>query len=472
MTEAISQQVLAPSRPREVRNEALLDWTFWIAVTISGAAALHAVLAARGLVYDGSYYLLGITTRQTFQFYEPARLTVQFLQQCFAVAGIRLGVHNLWTLAVLFSMGLFGWPLILTALCWFVLPRDSKSWIAGPLLNLVFAIPVTSFIGIGEGIIASCLLWLAFLLIQFRASRPAGALASIGVTAACAYSHEAAILCLILIAYAALQRLSDRKGFCRAAALVAALVAIAAAGNMLRWIIVPRSAVERGDFLASMGSFLGWPSDPNIPAVASTIAAIAVVVALIWKGRRAWTAACIAVALVFVLFIVLLAGMDRFIAPSRFFSARGLPVGLTTLLVGLYLVLWHRGETPARFATRPVLAVTLSLAAFQFSAQSVMTQRWISYLEALRGLVSTESGVLSHALAMRRLDPQNARFRRELLESWSVEPLAILLAPQGRVQAFVEAARQERWVPYDPYKLEKLPRSPGLDWSHYSPSAR
>src|ERR1700722_6963974 len=73
-----------------------------------------------------------------------------------------------------FSLGASGWPVLLTVLCWFVLPRDGKSWIAGPLLNLVFAVPATNFIGIGEGIIASCLLWLAFLLVEFRSRSPFG----------------------------------------------------------------------------------------------------------------------------------------------------------------------------------------------------------------------------------------------------------------------------------------------------------
>jgi hypothetical protein len=118
-----------------------------------------------------------------------------------------------------------------------------------------------------------------------------------------------------------------------------------------------------------------------------------------------------------------------------------------------------------------VLAILLSLAIFQSAAQAVITGRWLSFVHALGGLVSTQSGIIPHTLAMQRLDPQGSRFRRELLESWSVEPLAILLAPHGRVQAFVEGAPQERWVPYDPRKPSKLPAAPGLDWSHFTPRA-
>ncbi len=446
-----------------------LPLIFWIAVVLAAITAAGAVLAARGLVYDGAYYLLGIAAHHRFQFYEPARLTVQALQQCFAVAGARLGIHDLWTLGVLFSLGTSGWPAILTALCWFVLPRGDKSWIAGPLLNLVFAIPATSFIGIGEGIIASCLLWLSFLLIEFRGDNPAGALACIAAIAACAFSHESAVLCLLIIACAALLRLSDTRGFSRAAMLFAGAVALAGAANMLRWILFPRSAVERTDFLASVAGFLGWPSDPNIPAVASVVAAVAVFSALAAKGKRAWTAAWIAIALVLVLFVVLVAGSDQVMAPSRFFAARAVPVALTTLLAGCFLLLRRAGETPARFAAPPVLAIVLGLAIFQAAAQAVITEGWVSYVRALHELVSTQSGVVSHAVAIRHLDPQGFRLRRELLESWSVEPLAILLAPRGRVQAFVEAGPKERWVPYDPHNPGKLPHPPGLDWNNFVP---
>jgi hypothetical protein len=382
---------------------------FWIAVGLAAVAAAAAILVARGLVYDGAFYLLGIAA------------------------------------------------------------RGDRSWIAGPLLNLVFAIPATSFIGIGEGIIASCLLWLAFLLIEFRSRSTTGALASVVAVAACAFSHEAAILCLLVIALTAALQIRDARGFCRAALFLAAAIALAGAANMARWILFPRSVVERGDFLASMGGFLGWPSDPNIPAVASVIAAVALLVALAAKRKRVSAAAVAAAALIAILLVVIIAGGDWLIAPSRFFAARGLPVALTTLLAGFFLMLRRRDETPDRFVTRPVAAIVLCLAIFQPAAQAFITERWALYVHALQELVSAQSGVVPHALAMRRLDPQGNRFRHELLESWSVEPLAILLAPGGHVRAFVEAAPNERWVPYNPRNPAKLPHAPGLDWGSFVP---
>lgn len=453
-----------------VADRTALGRAFWLAIGLAAVTAAAAILAARDLVYDGSYYVLGIAAQRWFQLYEPARLVPELLQQGFAVAGAKLGIHDLWTLGVLFSLGCSGWPVVLTAACWFVLPRGQKSWSVGPLLNLVFAVPATSFIGIGEGIIASCLLWLAFLLIEFRSRNIVGALACVAATAAAALSHEAAALCLVVIAWAALLRLSDTRGFCRAALLVAALIALAGAADMARWILFPRSAVERGDFLVSMlGGFLGSPSAPNIPALASVVAAVACLAAWFFRGKWARAAAIIAIAIFAVLLAVLVIAPDTAIAPSRFFAARGLPVALTTLLAALFLFARRRGVTPVRFATAPVLAIVLALAVVQAAMQLIITEQWAGYTASLRGLVRSEAGIVPHDRAMRVINPQGARFRRELLESWSVEPLALFLAPEGHVRAFVAAAPGARWVPYDPEKPSMLPRAPGLDWSGFVP---
>jgi hypothetical protein len=461
---------IAADRDRTADQEAALSRLYWMVLALALLTGVYSILSARDLVYDGCNYLLGVAEQHTFQLIEPARTTVQILQQCLAVAGARLGIHDLWALGVLFSIGASGWPLVLTALCWFVLPRGNKSWIAGPLLNLVLAIPATSFVGIGEGVIASCLLWLAFLLVEFRMDKPAGASACVCATAACAFSHESAILCLLVIAAAAGFRISDTKGFSRLAAFSTALLAAAGAANMLRWILFPRSTIERGAFIVSMlGGFLGSPAAPNIPVLTSLVAAAAVVAALLGQKIVARTGVAVAITIDAGLLVLVFADPGNMLAPSPFFAARGIPVALTTLLAVFFLFLKRRGQTPVRFATSPVLAIILALAVTQAAAQVLMTYQWDSYVKALRNILAVQEGVISHAQAMARLDPQATRFRRELLEHWSVEPLSIELAPKGQVRAVVEPAPMASWVPYDPYNPPTLPRAQGLDWSHFVP---
>ncbi|HEY3777194.1 MAG TPA: hypothetical protein VGL35_03980 [Rhizomicrobium sp.] len=456
----------APGLLSETR-EAALSKVFWVALALSALAAVPAILSAQGLVYDGAYYLLGVAAHGQFQLWEPARHSVQFLQQIFAFVGGKLGIHDVWTLGILFSLATAGWPIVIAALCWFVLPRGQKSWIAGPLLNLVFAIPSTSFIGIGEGIIASCLLWLAFLLVAFRMGKPTGALAAVVAVGVCTVVHESAALCLVAIGFAAVLQIRRTTGFCRASAVVAAILAFAGAAYMLRWIVFPRSTIERGDFLSGLlGGFVGTAGAPNVPALASLLAGVAMVIAPIRERLARWVVAIAVLGLVCQVAFLWLAP-DEAISPSRYFAARGLPVALTTVLMLAFLYLGRSGRTPVHFATGPVLAIVLSLAAAQAAGQLAIARAWTGYVQGLRALVSSESGTIRHAAAMAALDSRGGRFRREMLEHWSAEPLSILLAPGGHVRAVVQPAPTARWIPYDPHDRAKLPRAPGLDWSRF-----
>jgi hypothetical protein len=447
-------------------RDAALSKVFWAVLALGAVAAVPAILSARGVAYDGAYYLLAVATRGQLQLWEPARHSVQFLQQVFAFAGEAFGEHDLWTLGILFSLATVGWPIVLSTLCWFVLPRGQKSWIAGPLLNLVFAIPATSFIGIGEGIIASCLLWLAFLLVTFRMEKPAGAFAAVVGVGVCTLAHETAVICLAAIAFAAALQARRKTGICRAMAVVAALLGLAGAAYMLRWAVAPRSAIARGDFLFGLlGRFIGTLGAPNIPALASLVAAAAILVALL-RPRLARAAAAVAVFCLICLFAFLWFAPDEAISPSRYFAARGLPVALTTILMLVFVYLQRTARTPARFATGPVLLIVLALAAAQSAGQLAVTRAWSGYVAALHSLVTTDTGAIPHAAAMAALDPAGSRFRRELLEHWSVEPLSILLAPGGHVQAVVEPVPRALWMPYG-LDQSRLPRGRGLDWSNF-----
>ncbi len=110
---------------------------FLLSITISTATMLYSVSEMRGMFADGSNYIVHVLTSEDFYLLEPARKLVQLLQQSLLILGIRSGVTDLPTLARLFTLGALGWPIILTASCWLILPREEKGWIIGPLINLV-----------------------------------------------------------------------------------------------------------------------------------------------------------------------------------------------------------------------------------------------------------------------------------------------------------------------------------------------
>lgn len=449
------------------RAVARLQVLFWFAIVISTMSAAYSVATARGLIYDGSYYLLAIAGNSGFHIFEAARVSVQVLQQLPAVLAARLGVQNLWTLGKLFSLGLSGSPVAITAACWFALPRNEKAWIVGPLVNLLFAIPAANFIGISEGIIASCLLWLAFLLVMFRLQRPLGAIAALATTAACAVAHEAAVIGLLLIGWLAATQYVRLRGAARLSAILVAIISVAGACYMTRWILFPRSSIERSDFLgALLGGFLGSPQAPNLPAIASLAAAISIATAVAWRARAAAAATVGAIA-VLACAVIFAAMPEALASPSRFFAARALPLMVTTLIIAIFLVMRGRGGIPERIVTTPTLVVVVVLVLAQAGMQAVATSLWRGYTDDLRALVATSRGEIPHNRALKTLDPKGYRFRREMLQTWSVQPLSILLAPAGRVTSIVEPADTERWVPYRLTDPRTFPRMPQLDWSHF-----
>jgi hypothetical protein len=440
---------------------------FWLAIALCSVNAAFAIWNARDLVYDGSYYLLAIAADRAFHFFEPARVSVQMLQQVPAVIAARAGVEDLWILGQFFSFGMSAWPVVLTCLCWFALPQKEKIWIAGPLVNLALAIPAASFIGIAEGIIASCLLWLAVFLAAFRLDRPLTALAALIVSLACAASHESAILLLALVVWLTAEQLPSLRGMSRITA--AAIIAVTSLGAlyMARWIVVPRSAIERGDFLVSLfGGFLGSPLVPNVPAITSIVAALFIAAAFMAR-RYAWLAAVIGSTAVLACAALFAAEPGALAAPSRYFAARVLPVVVTTVLAMIFVLLRRRGMASVPILPRSCAVIFSALLFAQAVMQAVTTSLWRDYASDLRALVAARHGEISHVEAMASLGGGTSRFRRELLQSWSVQPLSILLAPRGRVMTVVQPAETERWVPFRLRDPKTLPRIPQLDWSSF-----
>jgi hypothetical protein len=324
---------------------------FWLAVALGSLSAAHAIFAARDLVYDGSYYLLRIAAHARFQPVEPARALVQILQQCFAVAGERAGIRDLPVLARLLSLGTSGWPIVLTSACWFMLPQPEKSWIAGPLFNLALVIPTTNLIGVGEGIIASCLLWLLLFAVLFRMNSVCSALAAIALAAAGGFTHETAFPFMAGLSLIAAMRATRTGGWERAALIAVAVAAALATMHLVTWVIFPRDPFERSAFLDNVlrFSFVGTVSEPNFPFLASAAAALAVVASWIpGKRQGVGVPVCIAFAGFAILIVLMMIYPDRVISPWRNFACRALPVMFTTL-AALGMILLRARHLPSPF---------------------------------------------------------------------------------------------------------------------------
>jgi hypothetical protein len=197
---------------------------------------------------DGSNYIVHVLSSEDFYLLEPARKGVQLLQQSFLILGIRSGVTDLPTLARLFTLGALGWPIILTASCWLILPPGEKGWIVGPLINLVALLPITSLVAIGEGMIASCFLWVIFFLVLFRTHSTWGAVVTISLTALGAVTHESAAVFFVGITAILIMRMRGSSGVERLIQCAISVAAIWSACYLISVILHPREPANRADF--------------------------------------------------------------------------------------------------------------------------------------------------------------------------------------------------------------------------------
>jgi hypothetical protein len=444
---------------------------FLLSIIISTATMLYSVSELRGMFADGSNYIVHVLASEDFYLLEPARKLVQLLQQSLLVLGIRAGVTDLPTLARLFTLGALGWPIILTGSCWFILPRGEKGWIIGPLINLVALCPMTSLAAIGEGMIASCLLWIIFFLVLFRTHTIWGAVFTISLTALGAVTHESAAIFFVGIAAIAILRMRHSSAVERLTQLAISAAAIWSACCLISVILHPRDLVNLGDFLIGILALAFVElHGVNLTAVATIVSLVSIFLIMRAKnkGGKAQPILLSSISL-FVLAAALLLFLPEWtVTPMAQFSGRGLPVlGTTLLSFGLWAS-WRSGMKPELLLSKPALLMLFGLLVTQSVAQITMTRQWADTLGTVTRIIEQGEGRIPWQTALETAAPRNLVLWKEMTWYSEIEALSLLLAPQGRVHALIDAPTSERWKPFQLDAPESLPKSRFWDASPYA----
>ncbi len=443
---------------------------FLCAIILSTATMLYSVSEMRGMFADGANYTVHILASEDFYLLEPARKLVQLLQQSFLILGIRSGVTDLPTLERLFTLGALGWPILLTYSCWLILPPQEKGWMIGPLINLVALIPMTSLAAIGEGMIASCLLWMIFFLVLFRDHSVWGAILAISLTALGAVTHESAAIFFVGIAAIALTRMRRSSAVERLKQFAISAAAIWSACYLVSVILHPRDPVNVGDFLIGVFAIAFVElQGVNLTAVATIVACVS----LFWIVRAQNKGELIQpIVLSSVSFFVLVAALLLFIpewtvTPVAQFSGRGLPVlGTTVLSFGLWAG-WRNGVKPELLLSKPALVVLSGLLLTQSVAQIMMTRQWANTLGAVTRIIERREGRVPWQTALEIAAPRNPLIWVEMTWYSEIQALSLLLAHQGRVHTLIDSPPSERWKPLQLDAPESLPKSRFWDVSPY-----
>jgi hypothetical protein len=441
---------------------------FSFAIILSTATMLYSVSEMRGMFADGSNYIVHILASEDFFLLEPARKLVQLLQQSLLILGIRSGVTHLPTLARLFTLGALGWPIILTASCWLILPREEKGWIIGPLINLVALCPMTSLAAIGEGMIASCLLWIIFFLVLFRTYTIWGAILAVSLTALGAVTHESAAVFFVGIAAIAIMGMRGSSAVQRLTHFAISTAAIWSACYLISVILHPRDPVNLGDFLIGILALAFVElHGVNLTAVATIVACTSI----FWIMRAQHKTQPILLSSIsfFVLVAALLLFLPEWtVTPVAQFSGRGLPVlGTTLLSFGLWAG-WRNGVKPEFLLSKPALLVLLGLLLTQSVAQIMMTRQWAKTLGTVTRIIERSEGPVPWQAALETTVPLSPILWKEMTWYSEIEALSLLLAPQGRVHVLIDAPTFERWKPFQLDAPASLPKSRFWDAAPYA----
>jgi len=441
---------------------------FSFAIILSTATMLYSVSEMRGMFADGSNYVVHILASEDFFLLEPARKLVQLLQQSLLILGIRSGVADLPTLAKLFTLGALGWPIILTASCWLILPREEKGWIIGPLINLVALCPMTSLAAIGEGMIASCLLWIIFFLVLFRTHTIWGAILAVSLTALGAVTHESAAVFFVGIAAIAIMGMRGSSAVKRLTHFAISTAAIWSACYLISVILYPRDPVNLGDFLIGILALAFVElHGVNLTAVATIVSCASI----FWIVRAQHKTQPILLSSIsfFALVAALLLFLPEWtVTPVAQFSGRGLPVlGTTLLSFGLWAA-WRNGVKPEFLLSKPALLVLLGLLLTQSVAQIMMTRQWANTLGTVTRIIKRSEGPVPWQAALETTAPLNPILWKEMTWYSEIQALSLLLAPQGRVHALIDASPSERWKPFQLDAPERLPKSRFWDAAPYA----
>lgn len=444
---------------------------FLLSILLSTATMLYSVSEMRGMFADGSNYIVHILSSEDFYLLEPARKLVQFLQQSLLILGIRSGVTDLPTLARLFTLGALGWPIVLTGSCWLIIPREEKGWIIGPLINLVALCPMTSLTAIGEGMIASCLLWIIFFLVLFRTRSVWGAISAITLTAFGAATHESAAVFFVGIGAIAILRMRGSSAFERSTQFAISAAAIWSACYLIWVILHPRDPLNVGDFLIGVFAL----AFVELQAVNLTaIVTIVSFVSILWIMRARNKGEIIQpILLISASFFILVAALFLFVpewtvTPVAQFSGRGLPVlGTTVFSFGLWAT-WRNGVRPEFLLSTPARLVLIGLLLTQSVAQIMMTRQWVDTLGTVTRIIERREGRVPWQTALEIAAPRNPLLWTEMTWYSEIQALSLLLAPQGRVDAIIDAYPSERWKPLQLDAPESLPKSRFWDAAPYA----
>jgi hypothetical protein len=408
---------------------------------------------------------------------DTARATVQAMQRAPIVLLSKFTDASLVTRGQVYSFTLLTLPALLCAVAWLILPRDRKTWILFPIVNLLAADSATSFLSVAEGAVATGYFWILFFLLLFRTREPVSQLLFLILGWLAFHVEEGTVLLMptLLLACAFRLRLAqtwiERTFLAVTASMVLGIIAF-----QLRWVIYPRLPGETMRVFHRLIGFEFVYSDGrfNLPLLTGTAALFAlfwIMVVQMTQPKLVARSRSRAIALGFATVAVLAAITSVFVeqsfSPTAQFWARYQPVfvSLGLALAGLWFLCYR---VPQRLWAQPVaLAVVAALCVPQAAADVVATMHWRDYVTELEARLNNSSGLIPSQSVLVTGNPQRDANWKVLFNEWVIPLMSFIYAHNGVVNSMIDPPSEMTFRPVDPRKPETMPQLRGIDFTPY-----
>ena len=426
-------------------------------------AAVNAV-ACRGLFWDGSAFLASLLETGTFHDFYPARAHIAWLTQAPVLLLAKAGVRDVHGLAMMFSATLFAVPAALYHVA-LARVRDRGALLAAMIAVVAVVYLPTSFFIIGEYNVAyaSVAATVAVALTRQGTDRRDGALMLV-LGLLCIASYEAMIYLGPLTAAIILwSRRGRHELFAIAAALAFLGAAIVAANTTAQYWNHDHFVRVRA------AAFDFWQNLQFVVPLAAlaAIGSVALVLPSWLAGRGPVIAAVVgAIVLVATPWFRLFMNPEAMVFPPAHYVARTAAGGLLAALViaSWIHVAWPQARLPLLAVLhRAVAARRLATAMFVLVLAGavpdmVLTRLWLDHLSWLRGVVTSQTGVVSaEDLPMHRWP------YRLFAQDWTYPALSVLLHDAPGQAVVVARNDYVSNRPFDP-SCGTVPRLEGFTW--------
>lgn len=431
-----------------------------IACGVFSLFIVFAILTARCLYADGSYYFLELLRTGNFTAMIDCRSFVDYLFQLPVIVALALGIHGIPFLTILFGIGCFcAWPVAMF-LCYRMAP--GHFWLV--MLACAAGYLNAAFMAVGEHIVAHAFFWpVLFAILFVRPLTPFAAVSLLASSIILMRSYESMLfLGPVLVGLLIWRMISEMERPWQLAVLGTAAVFIVVA------IYVAWMGVKHPNIGNYNGFKRGFFTEIRYPEFTVRMSLLWASVMLLAMHPSVAAALKRPVGIILLLLIVLAWGLyplfePQHINPAEQYDCRFLDLLVPLALVPVALILsirpgWLAAKVPDLIWLSAVMLVAQSF--WHLSA----TYQWDRYVRNWKTMLAANSGPI--------FLPGGSVFTSADF-SW-VNPCESLVLGPSRVRAIVMPDNAKAWQPFNPLNPQSLPDLTryGLNYTEYTASLK